>query len=147
MGPFLWTRSVFDRFHWLGMKLFLANRLKQRATASMITGQCQEFALCKSLMANVFLYFCCHQLRIRTAGSLRGPACGSLQRGGCPPISGNTEIQKYRNTFAIKLLHKAYNQHQGAHPTQKYRKIHSMTKLFSKHTTIVLNTLAVGGSF
>jgi len=23
------------------------------------------------------------------------------------------DMQKYRNTFAIKLLHKAYNQHQG----------------------------------
>jgi len=32
-----------------------------------------------------------------------------------PPLPH--EIQKYRNTFAIKLLHKAYNQHQGAHPT------------------------------
>ena len=51
------------------------------------------------------------------------------------------EIQKYRNTFAIKLLPKAYNQHQGAHPTEKYRntEIHSVTKLLSKHTTIVLN--------
>ena len=39
------------------------------------------------------------------------------------------EIQKYRNTFAIKLLHKAYNQHQGAHPTPAHAQCRTAHRL------------------
>jgi len=40
--------------------------------------------------------------------------------------------QKYRNTFAIKLLHKAYNQHQGAHPTPAHAQCRTAHRLSAR---------------
>ena len=52
-----------------------------------------------------------------------------------PIAAGNTmgklfsHCVKYRNTFAIKLLHKAYNQHQGAHPTPAHAQCRTAHRL------------------
>ena len=66
----------------------------------------------------------CARVAADTAAIAVQELASDLRRGGL-----FKEIQKYRNTFAIKLLHKAYNQHQGAHPTPAHAQCRTAHRL------------------
>ena len=86
------------------------------------------------------MYFCIsvyfQKLTVRhpsagEVGSWGGVGCTPKQQAQSRGMGGNipSEAQKYRNTFAIKLLHKAYNQHQGAHPTPAHAQCRTAHRL------------------